>query len=58
LALTPKEAAASLGIGTRLLWEKTACGEIPCARIGRLVRYPIALLEKYRADHSEGGQQR
>ena len=55
LALTSKEAAASLGIGVRLLWEKTACGEIPCTRIGRLVRYPVVLLEKYLADRAEGG---
>ena len=58
LALRPKEAAASLGIGVRLLWEKTNSREIPCARIGRAVVYPISLLEKYleeQADQWQGG---
>lgn len=44
LLLTPKEAAASLGISQRLLWSKTKIGEIPCLRIGKAVRYsPTAL---------------
>jgi len=44
LLLTPKEAAAALGISPRLLWSKTKIGEIPCLRIGKAVRYsPTAL---------------
>lgn len=47
LALRPKEAARALGIGERLLWSKTNSGEIPCARIGRAVVYPVNLLRDY-----------
>jgi hypothetical protein len=44
LLLTPKEAAAALGISPRLLWARTKIGEIPCLRIGKAVRYsPKAL---------------
>jgi predicted DNA-binding transcriptional regulator AlpA len=44
LLLTPKEAAAALGISPRLLWSKTKIGEIPCIRISKAVRYsPTAL---------------
>ena len=47
LALRPKEAAAALGIGRRLLWTLTNCGEIPHARLGRAVVYPADLLRAY-----------
>ena len=49
LALPPKQAAQALGIGERLLWSKTNCGEIPHVRIGRRVIYPVALLQEYLA---------
>ena len=39
LLLRPRQAAADLGISERKLWELTNCGEIPCVRIGRSVRY-------------------
>ena len=54
LALRPKEAAIALGIGGRLLWEKTNCGEIPCAKIGRRVVYPIELLNEYLLRQAKG----
>lgn len=55
LALRPREAAAALGIGERLLWQKTNCGEIPCVRIGRAVVYPVGLLcDWLRRQASEG----
>jgi len=47
LALRPREAARALGIGVQLLWTRTNLGEIPCVRIGRAVRYPVTLLQKY-----------
>jgi len=47
LALRPKQAAAALGIGERLLWSKTNAGEIPHVRIGRAVIYPVAALEQW-----------
>lgn len=50
LALRPKEAAKSLGIGVRLLWSLTNQGVIPHIRLGRAVVYPIASLEKWLAE--------
>lgn len=55
LALRPKEAAAALGIGARLLWEKTNCGDIPHVKIGRCVTYPVDLLRDWLARQAEGG---
>ena len=56
LALRPKDAAKALGIGSRLLWEKTNCGEIPHVKIGRCVVYPTHLLREWLAQQSEGGK--
>ena len=56
LALRPREAAAALGIGVRLLWERTNSGEIPSARIGRAVVYPVEGLRDWLRRQSEGGQ--
>ena len=39
LLLNPREAATALAISPRKLWELTNCGDIPCIRIGRAVRY-------------------
>ncbi len=39
LLMTPDEAAGALTISPRKLWAMTNCGEIPCVRIGRSVRY-------------------
>ncbi len=39
LLLDAREAASSLAISQRKLWELTNCRSIPCVRIGRLVRY-------------------
>ena len=47
LALRPAEAAKALSIGSRLLWEMTNRGEIPCVRLGRCVAYPVHLLEAW-----------
>jgi predicted DNA-binding transcriptional regulator AlpA len=55
LALRPKDAAAALGIGERLLWEMTNRKEIPCIRIGRCVVYPVDSLRGWLADQVEGG---
>jgi excisionase family DNA binding protein len=54
LALPSKEAAAALGIGTRLLWEKTQTGEIPSVKIGARVVYPVSALEKWLNEQSAG----
>ncbi len=53
-ALNPREAAESLSLSERKLWELTQSGEIPCFRIGRSVRYSTEQLrvwvESQRAD--------
>ena len=41
LLLKPPEAAKTLAISPRKLWELTDSGEIPCIRIGRAVRYSL-----------------
>lgn len=50
LLLKPAEAAKALAIGCRLLWSKTAAGEIPCVRIGKAVRYSPAALAAWIAE--------
>jgi hypothetical protein len=55
LALRPAEAAHALGIGVRLLWSKSNSGEIPCAKIGKRIVYPICLLEEYLRRRATGG---
>jgi predicted DNA-binding transcriptional regulator AlpA len=57
LGLRPKEAARALGIGTRLLWEKTNCNEIPHVRIGKAIVYPVDSLREYLARKAKGGRQ-
>ncbi len=39
LLVDAKRAAAMLSISPRTLWTLTNCGDIPCVRIGRAVRY-------------------
>ena len=47
LAVRSKAAARALSIGERLLWTLTKSGEIPHARIGRAVVYPVDQLREY-----------
>ncbi len=47
LLLRPNEAAQVLAISPRKLWELTNCGEIPCLRIGRAVRYSVEDLQQW-----------
>lgn len=56
LALRPKQAAAALGIGERLLWELTNRNEIPHTKCGRCVLYPVAALEAWLTEQAERGQ--
>ena len=53
LALRPKDAAKALGIGERLLWSLTNRGEIPHARLGRAVVYPVDELQRYLAEQAQ-----
>ena len=47
LLVKPPEAARLLAVSPRTLWGLTNCGEIPCVKIGRLVRYVPADLETW-----------
>lgn len=50
------EAARILSIGKRKLWSETNCGNIPCVRIGRAVRYSVEALRQWIAEQSVGGK--
>ena len=54
LALRPRKAAKALGICERTLWSRTQSGEIPCARLGRAVLYPVDALRSWLSQQSEG----
>lgn len=58
LALRPKDAAAALGIGGRLLWSWTNQKRIPHVRIGKAVLYPLAELERWLAEQAAKGARR
>ncbi|HYE77422.1 MAG TPA: helix-turn-helix domain-containing protein [bacterium] len=45
--LDPREAAHTLAISPRNLWNLTQAGKIPCVKIGRLVRYSVRDLEEF-----------
>ncbi len=47
LLLKPRDAAEALSISPRKLWAMTTCGEIPCVRFGRSVRYDPADLREW-----------
>ncbi len=62
LALRPREAARTLSVSPRTLWEWTRVGIIPCVRVGtgkrRTVLYPVADLQAWLArqtDAANGG---
>ena len=58
LALRPREAARSLGISPRLLWQLTKDGRIPCARVGsgkrKSVLYALADLRDWLTHETKG----
>jgi len=55
LLITASEAARLLAISPRKLWGLTASGEVPHVRIGRSVRYPLADLQVWVQQQTEGG---
>ncbi len=55
LLLKPRDAAEALSISPRKLWAMTNCGEIPCVRFGRSVRYDPADLREW-IDAQKGGR--
>jgi excisionase family DNA binding protein len=55
LLLTPKQAAPALAISPRKLWALTASGEIPHLKLGRSVRYPLDVIERWIRAQTKGG---
>lgn len=53
LALRPRDAAVALGIGERTLWQMTKDGTVPHVRIGKLVVYPVYLLQRWLEEKAE-----
>ena len=63
LMLTPKQAAAALGVSQRKLWSMTFevsdDEALPHIKAGRLVRYPVADLQRWISKQTrKGGQNR
>jgi excisionase family DNA binding protein len=60
LALRPREAARSLNISPRLLWQLTKDGHIPCVRVGsgkrQTVLYPLADLQAWLTRQSKASK--
>ena len=54
LLVTAKQAAQSLAISERTLWELTRRGEIPRLKIGASVRYDLRDLQAW-IDKKKGG---
>ena len=52
LLLTPREAAATLAISERKLWDLTHKGGVPSVRIGRSVRYRFKDLAEWIDKHT------
>ena len=50
---TAEEVAQSLAISTTMVRQLTLCGDIPCRRMGRLVRYSIEDVEAFVHDLDE-----
>lgn len=56
LLLNPEQAAASLSISPRKLWDLRDRGEIPYLKVGRLTRYAVDDLRAYVARNRQGVQ--
>lgn len=55
LLLKSREAAQSLAVSERTLWDLTNHGDLPCVRIGRAVRYdPTDLTDWIERQKSKG----
>lgn len=48
--LKPREAAQRLAISERYLYQLTSSGEVPCVRVGKLVRYSVETLRQWIKD--------
>ena len=47
LSMRPREAAKSLGISERLLWDWTDRGVVPHVRLGKAILYPVDSLREW-----------
>lgn len=56
MALSRREAAKAIGISERKLWSMTVSGEVPHAKLGRRVIYPIDKLRQWMDKHTKGGK--
>jgi excisionase family DNA binding protein len=56
LLLSPREAAAALGVSERTLWSLTKAGEVPSLKIGRLTKYRPEALAAWLAAKETGGR--
>ena len=55
LLLKARDAAQSLAVSERTLWDLTNRGDLPCVRIGRAVRYdPADLVNWIERQKSQG----
>lgn len=54
---TAEEVAKALAVSTTLVRQLTLSGELPCRRIGRLVRYTTADIEAFVHSFDERGYQ-
>lgn len=52
LSLRPVDAAKALGVSERLLWTWTREHWVPHVRIGKVVLYPVAELQRWLADNT------
>lgn len=53
LSVDADGAASLLGVSIGLVRKLTLANEIPCARLGRRVVYPVAELERWLADRTQ-----
>ena len=49
LALTYREAAQTLGVSERTVWQLVRDGKLKACRIGRAVRIPVSAIEQFLA---------
>ena len=49
--LTPREAAAYLGLSVHTIYKKARLREIPSVKVGRSLRFDVAALDRYIEQH-------
>ena len=54
LLLTVAEAQETLSLGRTKVYELLAAGRVPCVRLGRSIRIPMAALKQWIEDQQNG----